>query len=141
MTLYVIHLIATSVSLARHVVDRTGLASSHTVRSEAARYRESVRSHWCWGNLRKRILGHSCHGVGRRRLGCLGLAVSNRAGFPSTLDPFVAVLVVRGEVFEKLAISFGDFLARGNDIGELHCKLLECLLVEVILVRLHVSKL
>jgi hypothetical protein len=43
---------------------------------------------------------------------------------------------VRGEVFEKLAIGFGDFLARGNDIGELHCKLLERLLVEVILVCL-----
>lgn len=81
-------------------------------------------------------MGYSCHGVGRRRLGRLGLTVSNRAGFSSTLDPFVAVLVVRGEVLKKLAIGFGDLLTRGDDFGELHCKLLECLLVEVVLVRL-----
>ncbi len=47
MTMHVINLIATIVSLARHLVDGSGVASSHTVGSEAARYRESVRSHWC----------------------------------------------------------------------------------------------
>jgi hypothetical protein len=44
---------------------------------------------------------------------------------------------VCSEVFEKPAIGFGDILACGNDVGELHCKLLESLLVELILVRLR----
>jgi hypothetical protein len=95
-----------------------------------------MKCRWCRGDLGKRVLRDGCHRVGGRGLGCLGLTFSHRAGFSSTLDSLVAVLVVRSKVFEKFPVGFGDLFTRAGDLSESHCELLESLLVKVVLVRL-----
>ena len=107
------HLIATMMTIPRHVVHHAGVPTAHAIGSKASRMRKSLvlmmvmkGSLMRERNLRKGILW--CHyrcTLGRERCHLvLGFGDSSR--LTSALNSLIAVLVVGSEILEEITIRF-----------------------------------